>query len=187
MDAFEENKKSLLRLQSRRNNVLYPSSNCNNIYYFLNDFSIYKELSNLDVFTNTHLPIEHSYQPICDELAMKNKHLLNLNFTPLYFYSYPYKIIHAWYTAPLHIHLNHPNIPNFIKLICLREASVLKRKEMFFWNTKDFVVKTLLKIKNRLNCSNDFLCTPYVSHLLGKQLILRKEHLQTIYKPPSTP
>ncbi|ETW31074.1 hypothetical protein PFFCH_01513 [Plasmodium falciparum FCH/4] len=154
--------------------MLYLSNVCNNIYYFLNDYSIFEEFKNLDIFMNIHLPFEHLSLPLCDEKTFRNKNFANFYFKPIYYYSLPYKIIHAWYTGPAHIYFNHPYIPDFIKLICLREKNVLRRKEIIFWYDEDIVLNNILKIKDILKCSNDFLCTPYVSHLIGKQLILRK-------------
>ncbi|CRG98213.1 exported serine/threonine protein kinase, putative [Plasmodium gallinaceum] len=177
-----DNNINIVNENHKKNKILYPSNICNNIYYFLNEFSLYSEFKNLDIFMNIHLPFEHLCLPICDEKTVKNKCLINFFFKPIYYYSFPYKIIHAWYIGPLHIYLNHPNIPDYIKLICLRESNVLRRKEIIFWSSEDIILKNILKIKKLLNCSNDFLCTPYVSHIIGKQLIMRKRYLLKLYK-----
>ncbi|SCM19458.1 exported serine/threonine protein kinase, putative [Plasmodium chabaudi adami] len=170
----------------KRPKFFYPSNICNNVYYFLNEASLFNEFTNLDIFMNIHLPIEHLCLPLNDEKTVKNKSGANFFFKPIYFYSFPYKIIHAWYTGPLHIYLKHPNIPDYIKLICLRESNVLRRKEIIFWCCEDIILKSLLKIKKLLSCSNDFLSTPYVSHLIGKQLIARKQYLLNVFKTKNT-
>ncbi|ETW19399.1 serine/threonine protein kinase, partial [Plasmodium falciparum Vietnam Oak-Knoll (FVO)] len=173
---FQLSKKNIICDHKKKIKIpmLYLSNVCNNIYYFLNDYSIFEEFKNLDIFMNIHLPFEHLSLPLCDEKTFRNKNFANFYFKPIYYYSLPYKIIHAWYTGPAHIYFNHPYIPDFIKLICLREKNVLRRKEIIFWYDEDIVLNNILKIKDILKCSNDFLCTPYVSHLIGKQLILRK-------------
>ncbi|GAW79321.1 protein kinase domain containing protein [Plasmodium gonderi] len=178
-DKCEKNiKNGLIKKDDiKKKKFLYPSNVCNNVYYFLNEASIFLEFTNLDVFMNMHLPFEHLYLPLCDEKTDKNKFQVNFFFKPIYFYSFPYKIIHAWYTGPLHIYLKHPSIPDYINRICLRESNILRRKEIIFWFCEDIILKSVSKIKKLLNCSNDFLCTPYVSHIIGKQLIIRKQYL----------
>ncbi|CRG98629.1 exported serine/threonine protein kinase, putative [Plasmodium relictum] len=176
------NNRNIINEKHKKNKILYPSNICNNIYYFLNEYSIYNEFKKLDIFMNIHLPFEHLCLPICDEKTVKNKNLINFFFKPIYYYSFPYKIIHAWYIGPLHIYLNHPNIPDYIKLICLRESNILRRKEIIFWCSEDIILKNILKIKKLLSCSNDFLCTPYISHIIGKQLIIRKQYLLKLFK-----
>ncbi|ANQ06199.1 Protein kinase domain containing protein [Plasmodium coatneyi] len=150
---------------------------CNNVYYFLNEASIFAQLTKLDIFMKEHLPFEHLYLPMCNEKTNKDKLQVNFFFKPMYFYSLPYKIIHAWYTGPLHIYLNHPGIPDYINSICLRESHTLRRKEIHFWNCENIVMQSALKLKRLLNCSDDFLCTPYVSHIIGKHLLIKKQLL----------
>ncbi|SCM19824.1 exported serine/threonine protein kinase [Plasmodium berghei] len=183
----DNNRRNIKNIENmKKHKFFYPSNICNNVYYFLNEISLFNEFANLDIFMNIHLPIEHLCLPLNDEKTVKNKYGVNFFFKPIYFYSFPYKIIHAWYTGPLHIYLKHPNIPDYIKLICLRESNVLRRKEIIFWCCEDIILKSILKIKKLLNCSNDFLSTPYVSHLIGKQLIIRKRYLLNAYKTKNT-
>ncbi|EAA22251.1 hypothetical protein [Plasmodium yoelii yoelii] len=179
----DNNRRNIKNIENmKKHKFFYPSNICNNVYYFLNEISLFNEFANLDIFMNIHLPIEHLCLPLNDEKTIKNKSSVNFFFKPIYFYSFPYKIIHAWYTGPLHIYLKHPNIPDYIKLICLRESNILRRKEIIFWCCEDIILKSILKIKKLLNCSNDFLSTPYVSHLIGKQLIIRKQYLLNAFK-----